>query len=1025
MTRAASAARTTLSARASLAVAWAVAVGLGATLAGAPPAGAAAGLSASFTWPEFHNSPGLLGVSPDPGISTANAAGLGVKWMAPVGASLDSPVAAVNATLGRTVLYEGDKAGYVNAVDASSGQIVWSVNLGASITSSPLVDRNGNIWVAPVSGGKIYKLNGATGATVCTAPVDGSVQGTPVLATPPGGVPTLFVGTLGPLDAINAVTCAPIFSFAKYHQQGGSWDPISYGVDRNGRPLVVFGTADPDDSVYALDAVTGALDWRFQTYSVPGTDWDVGAGVTVSPPGTNGLADGAAYVDSKDGVFYAIDLTTGAQLWSYNFGGNGPGQPINNTDALSTPALAGRELVFGDDVGEYALDAVTGAVDWYFNSGGDYVNSSAAVVGPAGSRVAAFGTLDGRLDVLDLTTGSLLYQYQTGSFVTSSPADVNGTLAVASADGYLYDFGPGGGNGATPATAVTAPATGSVLPHPSGPVTISGTASSTHGVGAVEVWVQENGADGPWYHPAAGAFAPGLAEATATLASPGSAQTTWSLALPVPPQGGSYQVFASAVDTDGIADVTAESTSPGGASDTFSVSAGPGVPVVTSPQPRVAPGTSLEVAGSGFGPSEQVTFTLPVSASTTLTLGTVTSTRSGNVPASSLPVPGSVPFGPGLVSATGQTSGKVGQLAVYVANDDPQLGDGPQRTGSEPHDLVLAQSQSVGHQPLEQLAWKVDTGGPVDTTPAIVQGVAYVGDQAGNLYAVTTSSGTVVWSTNLGSAVESSPAVDSGLVMVGDDAGAVVARRVATGQPAWTASLGGPVLGAPAVAGGDVYAVSSAGQVASLRETNGHAVWQVSLGAAAAGSVALDPAAGLVVVGDGAGTLHALNSANGSVAWTATLGAPVAGNPIIAGGTVYAETTGGTLYALGEATGTTQWSFAAGSAVAAAPVVAGGNVFVGAGNGQVDVLTTGGTLQLVQAFGHPVTGMAASAGILVLGSSDGTAGLFREPAGVRVAWHAGGSDTPLASPPVLVNGDVYVAGGTALEAYSPPGTPVI
>ena len=70
--------------------------------------------------------------------------------------------------------------------------------------------------------------------------------------------------------------------------------------------------------------ITGKLVWRFQTLA--GTDLDVGAGITTSAPGVNGFADGVAYVDGKDGILYAIDLTTGLQIWVWNFG-HGPAAP--------------------------------------------------------------------------------------------------------------------------------------------------------------------------------------------------------------------------------------------------------------------------------------------------------------------------------------------------------------------------------------------------------------------------------------------------------------------------------------------------------------------------------------------------------------------------------------------------------------------------------------------------------------------------------------------------------------------------
>ena len=97
----------------------------------------------------------------------------------------------------------------------------------------------------------------------------------------------------------------------------------------------------------------------------------MGAGVDVSAPGVNGFDDGMAYVEGKDGIFYALDLTTGSLVWQYNFGQNRPNNPTTtNTDALSTPALSGTTLVFGDASGLYALDAVSGHKRWFLKRNG-------------------------------------------------------------------------------------------------------------------------------------------------------------------------------------------------------------------------------------------------------------------------------------------------------------------------------------------------------------------------------------------------------------------------------------------------------------------------------------------------------------------------------------------------------------------------------------------------------------------------------------------------------------------------------
>ena len=290
----------------------------------------AAGALPTYQWPEAHGNPRLTGLSGDPSISTANAGQLGVRWMANMGSqSLSSPVVAYNQALGQTVVYAGTEGGWLTAYDEASGQTIWSVNIGTAIRSTPVV-AGSSIWVVATYSPRLIKLDAATGAQQCsTTPLYALGEASPVVATPPGGQQTIFMGSVdlaqnGPVYAFHTADCSAVWQNAPYPAGGGVWDFISYAVDApttafpNGEPLVLFGTSDPDGEMYALDAVTGALVWRFQTAAV-NNDSDVGAGIAVSAPGVNGFADGVAYTSGKDGITYAVDLTTGAPIWSYVF----------------------------------------------------------------------------------------------------------------------------------------------------------------------------------------------------------------------------------------------------------------------------------------------------------------------------------------------------------------------------------------------------------------------------------------------------------------------------------------------------------------------------------------------------------------------------------------------------------------------------------------------------------------------------------------------------------------------------------
>ena len=303
--------------------------------------------SSALDWPEFHDNATLTGYAANSSLSTSNAPDLGVAWSADLySAALDSPVVAYDAGLSETLAYIGTERGDLIAINAVNGQIVWSTWLGASIRTTPVVSA-GAVWVGTVNSPRIYKVDASTGAVDCSVASPMPIEGTPMAVTPQGGVPTVYFGTndsqsaSGPLLAIAASDCSVRWSFTGYATRSGSWDAISYAVDADNEPLILFGTADPDSAVYALDAVTGEQVWRFATDNPPPGVYDVGTGVTISPPGANGFADGVAYVANKYGIMYALDLTTGSQVWSYDFN-----QMLGVTEGgRSTPALDGTDLV--------------------------------------------------------------------------------------------------------------------------------------------------------------------------------------------------------------------------------------------------------------------------------------------------------------------------------------------------------------------------------------------------------------------------------------------------------------------------------------------------------------------------------------------------------------------------------------------------------------------------------------------------------------------------------------------------------
>ena len=80
-----------------------------------------------------------------------------------------------------------------------------------------------------------------------------------------------------------------------------------------------------------------------------------------------------------------------------------------------------------------------------------------------------------------------------------------------------------------------------------------------------------------------------------------------------------------------------------------------------------------------------------------------------------------------------------------------------------------------------QLLWKYTTGGLIDSSPAVANGVVYIGSNDGYVYALNAATGVQIWSFNTFYEPYSSPAVVNGVVYVADEEGTVFALNAATG----------------------------------------------------------------------------------------------------------------------------------------------------------------------------------------------------------------------------------------------------
>ena len=427
------------------AIGWTAMVATAAIVTGVGQAGALPAASAGNGWPMFRQGPAHLGVGPGKAIGTQNAATLTPSWTASLSSSSDtSPAVVTDPSTGRQVVYVGGKSGTLSAFSASSGRLLWSYTepgTGGSIDSSPAV--YGGVVYFGSSSGTVYALAESNGALDCTfdAGTQGIQTSPAVVAASDGSGPIVYIGSgsHGGESAIYGVgnthgACTEEWFFNGFSvAPGGTWSSSAVGVDADRETLVVFGSKDDDDSVYALDAATGSLVWRYRTSTLK--EQDVGASPLISAPGANGIADGAVYVEGKDCILYALNLTTGTVLWTSSLA-------TRAGFCVSSAALSGSTLVVGSDQGVYGFAAATGVQLWHALSGTS-VPASPTITGGHGAQIVLVAGFAGGLWALSLSSGAVLWTgTPSSSGYYASPTVAGSRIYDVDLSGVLRTFVP-------------------------------------------------------------------------------------------------------------------------------------------------------------------------------------------------------------------------------------------------------------------------------------------------------------------------------------------------------------------------------------------------------------------------------------------------------------------------------------------------------------------------------------------------------------------------------------------------------
>lgn len=301
-------------------------------------------------------------------------------------------------------VFFGDHDGYLNAVDAESGERIWETDLGAVVFSSPLAVE-GTVFVVSRDG-KLVALDASTGDVRWSFDSGSESDASPSLSN---GI--LCFANREHVYAINVETgeelwrtdskyvgdlAAPIVDDIVYfgrEDENGTRQTVGANIQTGeivwSHDLQPFSSPavhnnimylTNGESVVAIDIPSSSELWRFQSLS----------GMISSP----GIADGIVYVGSSDNNLYAIDASNGEEIWRYTTDhhvksspavvngmvfvgsedgsvyafGNFQAATVRETIVLraapNTTALARAELEAGTALSSVGnLDMVTGA-DW-------------------------------------------------------------------------------------------------------------------------------------------------------------------------------------------------------------------------------------------------------------------------------------------------------------------------------------------------------------------------------------------------------------------------------------------------------------------------------------------------------------------------------------------------------------------------------------------------------------------------------------------------------------------------------------
>jgi len=312
-------------------------------------------------------------------------------------------------------------------------------------------------------------------------------------------------------------------------------------------------------------------------------------------------------------------------------------------------------------------------------------------------------------------------------------------------------------------------------------------------------------------------------------------------------------------------------------------------------------------------------------------------------------------------------SGEVMALWRFRCEDEirssPAVNNGIVYIGAYDHNLYAISAEDG------KFLWKYATEGGIGSSPCIYQGRVFFGSSDRLLYGLNAETGRISWTCPTQGSVWSSPRAAFDHVFFGSDDQNLYAANVHSGRVAWKFATDGRVRSSPAIGGDAIYVGCEAGVVYAV-DTSGQSLWRFRARRGIISSPAITEE--MVYVGCLDSYVHGLDIRSGWSVWRYRTGGAVVSSPTISDNLVFVGSADGYIYALDAESGRLVWRYATEGQVTSNPATFDGAVYFGSVDRMVYSLDaqTGNLRWRFQTEGPVTSSPTVMNGVLYIGSDD-------------------------------------------------------